>query len=49
MFAELMAKNQAIAQAIESAWADRKLPTFKTFLREDLARRQEQARKGSES
>ena len=39
-FSELMAKNQQIAQAIESAWAEQGLPTFKTWLREDLARRQ---------
>lgn len=49
MFAELMAKNQQTAQAIESAWAQRGLRTFKTFLREDLARRQGQANKGSQS
>jgi hypothetical protein len=39
-FSDLMTKNQQIAQAIESAWAAEGLPTFKTWLREDLARRQ---------
>lgn len=38
-FAELMRKNQAIAQEIETAWAEAGVPTFKTYLREDLARR----------
>ena len=38
-FCELMEKNQKMAQAIEAAWAERGLPTFKTFLRDDLARR----------
>jgi len=39
-FCELMEKNQALASAIESAWEKAGLPTFKTFLREDLRRRQ---------
>jgi hypothetical protein len=34
-----MESNQKLAQAIEQAWADQNLHTFKTFLREDLARR----------
>ena len=38
-FCELMEKNQKLAQAIEIAWADQQLPTFKTFLRDDLKRR----------
>jgi hypothetical protein len=38
-FCELMNLNQKIAQAIETAWAADHLPTFKTFLRDDLARR----------
>ena len=38
-FTQLMENNQKIAQAIEQAWADQQLPTFKTYLREDLARR----------
>ena len=38
-FCELMDKNQKMAQAIETAWAEQHLPTFKTFLRDDLARR----------
>ena len=39
-FVELMGKNQEIAQEIESAWAAQGLPTFKSWLREDLAKRQ---------
>ncbi len=38
-FGELMARNQQIAQAIESAWAEADLPTFKTYLRRDLEKR----------
>ncbi|HEY7120372.1 MAG TPA: hypothetical protein VH475_27535 [Tepidisphaeraceae bacterium] len=38
-FVELMMKNQEIAQNVESAWAAAGIPTFKTWLREDLARR----------
>ncbi|MCS7033142.1 MAG: hypothetical protein NZ561_04000 [Phycisphaerae bacterium] len=38
-FCELMKKNQAIAEKIEAAWAEAGLPTFKTFLKDDLARR----------
>jgi hypothetical protein len=39
-FRELMELNQSVAQAIETAWERDDLPTFKTFLKEDLARRQ---------
>ena len=39
-FAEMMEKNQRVAEQIESAWAEQGIPTFKTYLREDLARRQ---------
>jgi len=38
-FVTLMEKNQQIAQAVDAAWGDLGLPTFKTWLREDLARR----------
>jgi len=38
-FCELMENNQKLAAAIEAAWAEEQLPTFKTFLRDDLARR----------
>ncbi len=38
-FAELVRKNQALAAEIEAAWEQAGLPTFKHFLREDLARR----------
>ena len=39
-FRELMERNQQLVETIEKAWAAEGLPTFKTFLREDLARRQ---------
>jgi hypothetical protein len=38
-FAQLMRENQGVARQIESAWDENGLPTFKGFLREDLARR----------
>ena len=39
----LVSKNRAITSAIEKEWADQGLPTFKTFLRKDLARRSKSA------
>jgi hypothetical protein len=42
-FCALMDRNQKIAQAIEAAWAEEHLPTFKTFLRDDLAKRKANA------
>jgi hypothetical protein len=39
MFCELMETNQQIAGRIEAAWAQAGLPTFKSFLRQDLSRR----------
>ena len=39
-FRQLMEMNQTIAQTIESTWEKEGLPTFKTYLKEDLARRQ---------
>jgi hypothetical protein len=38
-FCELMEHNQSVAEAIESEWARMGLPTFKQFLRADLANR----------
>ncbi len=38
-FGELMQANRSIAEAIESAWEQKRVPTFKQFLRDDLARR----------
>jgi hypothetical protein len=38
-FAELMQKNQSLSSRIEAAWESAGLPTFKSFLRADLARR----------
>jgi hypothetical protein len=39
LFCQLTENNQKLADAIESAWAREHLPTFKEFLREDLAAR----------
>ena len=38
-YCQLVEQNQKIAQHIEGAWAAVGLPTFKTFLKADLARR----------
>ena len=38
-FEQLMQLNQKLAEQIESAWAAAGLPTFKQYLRDDLARR----------
>ena len=39
-FCQLMEKNQSLASQIEFDWEAGGLPTFKSFLRQDLARRQ---------
>jgi hypothetical protein len=39
-FRALMDKNQRLAEAIEGDWSSAGLPTFKTYLRDDLSRRQ---------
>lgn len=44
VFCALMDQNRVIAESIESAWERADLPTFKKFLRDDLARRQEASR-----
>ena len=38
-FCSLIQKNQGVVEQIEAAWAEQGLPTFKTYLREDLIRR----------
>jgi hypothetical protein len=38
-FAELAHSNQELAQKIESSWDEAGVPTFKRFLKDDLARR----------
>jgi hypothetical protein len=43
-FVRLMKENQELAQAIENRWEQEGLPTFKGYLRQDLARRTEQRR-----
>ncbi len=45
-FRQLMETNQTVAQAIENAWEREGVPTFKTYLREDLARRMAEAGRG---
>jgi hypothetical protein len=40
VFCALMDQNRTTAEAIEAAWEEAGLPTFKKFLRDDLARRQ---------
>jgi hypothetical protein len=41
-FTELMKMNQTLAEQIEADWAERGLSTFKSYLRRDLANRQQQ-------
>lgn len=43
-FCKLMEQNQRVSEKIESAWSEQGLPTFKTYLREDLARRKGDAK-----
>ena len=38
-FQQLIARNQKLAEAIEAAWAADGLPTLKTYLRNNLVRR----------
>jgi hypothetical protein len=38
-FVQLMDRNRVVAEAIESEWEAQGVPTFKAFLRDDLARR----------
>jgi hypothetical protein len=42
-FRDLMEQNQQLAEQIERAWASHDLMTFKTWLRQDLDRRRQQA------
>ena len=41
-FRQLMTKNQEVITAVEHAWAAAGVPTMKTYLQEDLARRKQQ-------
>jgi hypothetical protein len=41
LFRQLMDANQALAQAIEARWEQAGVPTFKLYLRQDLARRRQ--------
>ena len=47
LFRDLMDRNRKMGQAIEAAWAAEGLPTFKTYLRSDLLRRQASAASSS--
>ena len=40
-FCELMEKNQQVAKQIEEQWQERGVPTFKTYLKQDLQRRRQ--------
>jgi hypothetical protein len=40
-FRQLMTKNQEVITAVEKAWAAAGVPTMKTYLQADLARRQQ--------
>ena len=41
-FRQLMIRNQDVISAVEHAWAAAGVPTMKTYLQADLARRQQQ-------
>jgi hypothetical protein len=41
VFTQLMELNRQVAEQIEAAWEGQGIPTFKSFLREDLARRRQ--------
>ena len=43
-FRELMARNQQIISQVEKTWAAEGIPTLKSYLQQDLARRAESAR-----
>ena len=42
VFCKLMDQNREVADAVESAWEAQGFPTFKAYLRDDLARRKAQ-------
>jgi len=44
VYLKLMEKNQKMAQSIEAAWGEGGLPTFKTYLKQDLQRRLQSGR-----
>jgi hypothetical protein len=41
VFTQLMELNRKVADRIEAAWEEQGIPTFKSFLRKDLARRKQ--------
>ena len=42
VFCQLMDRNREVAERIEGAWEEQGIPTFKSYLRDDLARRKGQ-------
>jgi hypothetical protein len=42
VFSQLMDRNREVAERIEAAWEEQGVPTFKAYLRDDLARRKAQ-------
>lgn len=47
-FVELMNKNQQYAQQVEQEWSAEGIPTFKGWLRQDLARRAAQSERAGQ-
>ena len=41
VFMQLMELNREVAERVEAAWEEQGIPTFKSFLRDDLARRRQ--------
>lgn len=44
LFRQIVEQNAELSKQIETAWADAGIPTFRTYLREDLARRAAEAK-----
>jgi hypothetical protein len=47
LFQQLIAANQKLSESIDRAWAEAGLPTFREYLRKDLARRQKSSSPGT--
>jgi hypothetical protein len=47
LFRQIVEQNAVLSQAIEQAWAQEGIPTFRTYLKEDLARRAAVAKGGA--
>jgi hypothetical protein len=48
-FLALRGKNQVVADAVDTAWTAADVPTFKSFLRQDLERRKQAALQGGQA